>query len=137
MITEQQESSIAAARMRTRQDRKIPFLIHMDDARLIPNVEALRKHPKYRIYTGPAGASEAERKAWINSMSGSGALRQTIVESKPFDISKASIDELVVFASDQYGVLLDPKEHHNKLRSQLRKLAETHGDLKAGSEDLT
>ena len=139
MITEQQEAAVSNARARARQDKKTPFLIHVDDARLIPNVEKLRKHPKYRVYTGPAGAKEAERRAWLDSMSGSGALhRQAIVESKPFDISKASVDELVMFASDQYGVLLDPKEHHNKLRAQLRKLAETHGDLKIpGPDDLT
>lgn len=138
MITEEQEAAVSDARARARQDKRIPFLIHMDDARLIPNVEKLRKHPKYRIYTGPVGAGEAERKAWLNSMSGNGAMHRAVVtESKPFDISKATVDELVAFASDQYGVLLDPKEHHNKLRSQLRKLAETHGDLKGGAEDLT
>lgn len=144
MITEEQEAAVSEARARARQDKRIPFLIHMDDARLIPNVEKLRKHPKYRIYTGPAGAGEAERKAWLNSMSGNGAMHRAIVtESKPFDISKATVDELVAFASDQYGALVTPDKRMTLdkqlayARAEVRKLAETHGDLKTGAEDLT
>ena len=142
MITEAQENAAAEARARARQDKRNPFLIHMDDARLIPNVEKLRTHPKYRVFTGPSTASLEERKAWLASMGGG---RRIILDSgadlPPFDIGKATVDELVAFAASEYGTALDPKKHHNTLRAELRKLAEMHGslasDAKRAADDLS
>ena len=50
-------------------------------------------------------------------------------DSEPFDIGKASVDEMVAFAATEYQVVLDPKKHHNALRAELRALAKQHGSL--------
>ena len=52
MITDAQEAAIAARRAQTQQDKRNPFLIHVDDGRLMPNVARLRGHAKYRVFTG-------------------------------------------------------------------------------------
>lgn len=126
MITEAQEVALAARRARISQDKKHPFLIHVEDGRLMPNVPALRKHPKYRVFTGSPRASVAERQAWLRSMNGEPAM---LSDAPVFDIGKATVEEMVDFAAAEYGVTLDPTLHHNKLRAELRRLAAEAGNL--------
>jgi hypothetical protein len=141
----------AAARhnARNRQDRKHPFLINIEDGRLVPNVPMLggRKgdpkekipsilpHPKYRVFSGDPKASLADRMRWIETSGQSGAMR-AVVDSgadapAAFDVSTASREQLVAFARDQYGEALDATgdTHLTKLRAQVRALAQTAGDL--------
>lgn len=125
MITDAQEAAIAARRAQTSQDKRNPFLIHVDDGRLMPNVARLRGHAKYRVFTGSPKATPEERMAWLRSM-GNGTPLPT---EDPFDIGTASVAELIAFAASEYGVTLDPSLHHNKMRAELRRLAAEAGNL--------
>lgn len=125
MITDAQEAAIAARRAQTQQDKRNPFLIHVDDGRLMPNVARLRGHAKYRVFTGSPKATPEERMAWLRSM-GNGTPLPT---EDPFDIGTASVAELIAFAASEYGVTLDPSTHHNKMRAELRRLAAEAGNL--------
>lgn len=125
MITDAQEAAIAARRAQTAQDKRNPFLIHVDDGRLMPNVARLRGHAKYRVFTGSPKATPEERMAWLRSM-GNGTPLPT---EDPFDIGTASVAELIAFAASEYGVTLDPSTHHNKMRAELRRLAAEAGNL--------
>ena len=125
MITDAQEAALAARRAQTAQDKRNPFLIHVDDGRLMPNVARLRGHAKYRVFTGSPKATPEERMAWLRSM-GNGTPLPT---EAPFDIGTASVAELIVFAASEYGVMLEPSTHHNKMRAELRRLAAEAGNL--------
>ncbi|HNB07905.1 MAG TPA: hypothetical protein PKV97_18360 [Thauera aminoaromatica] len=125
MITDAQEAALAARRAQTAQDKRNPFLIHVDDGRLMPNVARLRGHAKYRVFTGSPKATPEERMAWLRSM-GNGTPLPT---EDPFDIGTASVAELIAFAASEYGVTLDPSTHHNKMRAELRRLAAEAGNL--------
>lgn len=125
MITDAQEAALAARRAQTAQDKRNPFLIHVDDGRLMPNVARLRGHAKYRVFTGSPKATPEERMAWLRSM-GNGIPLPT---EDPFDIGTASVAELIAFAASEYGVTLDPSTHHNKMRAELRRLAAEAGNL--------
>lgn len=125
MITDAQEAALAARRAQTAQDKRNPFLIHVDDGRLMPNVARLRGHAKYRVFTGSPKATPEERMAWLRSM-GNGTPLPT---EDPFDIGTASVAELIAFAASEYGVTLDPSTHHNKMRAELRRLAAETGNL--------
>ena len=104
MITDAQEAALAARRAQTAQDKRNPFLIHVDDGRLMPNVARLRGHAKYHVFTGSPKATPEERMAWLRSM-GNGTPLPT---EDPFDIGTASVAELIAFAASEYGVTLDP-----------------------------
>lgn len=137
MITEAQEAAVVQARGKSpkfKQDKKHPFLIHTKDGRLFPNVGALRDDVKagknYRIFTGSPKATHEERMKWLETQGATPGTR--VVDSgdaEPFDIGKASVDEMVAFAAAEYQVVLDPKKHHNALRAELRALAKQHGSL--------
>lgn len=127
MITEAQEATIAAQRAKVSQDKRFPFLINVDDGRLLPNVPPLRKHPKYRVFTGSPKATPGECQAWLRSMGGESA--PLTADAPVFDIGKATVEEMVGFAATEYGVTLDPTLHHNKLRAELRRLAAEAGNL--------
>jgi len=126
MITDAQEAALAARRAQTQQDKRHPFLIHVDDGRLMPNVPRLRGHAKYRVFTGPVKATEEERMAWLRSM-GNGV--PTLSEEPAFDIGTASVADMIAFAASEYGVTFDSSMHHNKMRSELRRLAAEAGNL--------
>lgn len=125
MITDAQEAALAARRAQTAQDKRNPFLIHVDDGRLMPNVARLRGHAKYRVFTGPPKATPEERMAWLRSM-GNGT---PVPTDEPFDIGTASVSDMIAFAASEYGVTLDPSLHHNKMRAELRRLAAEAGNL--------
>jgi hypothetical protein len=131
MINDAQEAALSNA-TRPRQDQKIPFLIHVDDGRLVPNMPLLRTHPKYRPYHGTLTATQAERMTYLKTEFK--AIPRTVIDSstaKPFDIASASREELMAFALAEYGTSLAPTLNAMSMRVQIRKLAEDAGHLKA------
>ncbi len=126
MITDAQEAALAARRAQTAQDKKFPHLIHVEDGRLMPNVQRLRGHPKYRVFTGSPKATVEERMAWLRSL-GHGDPVSGVEEA--FDIGKATVEQMVAFAASEYGVQFPADMHHNKMRSELRRLASEAGNL--------
>lgn len=138
-ISEAQESNIAQARSRVRQDKRVPFLIHIDDGRLMPHTPLIAKNPKYRPYLGKHDASEAERRAYLKTLSNYGMPAARPVDTspvgetapqEPFVVAKATREELIAFAFDQFQVALDASEHLNALRAKVVKLAQQRdGDL--------
>jgi hypothetical protein len=132
MINEAQEAALSQ-HTRPKQDTKIPFLINIDDARLVPNVPKLRTHPKYRPYHGVLAASHADRLTYLKTEFRSGGERLVIdsTKVKAFDIATATKEELITYAFNEFGVTIDPSTHGNAVRVQLRKLAQDAGVLKA------
>jgi hypothetical protein len=147
MITEQQEARLAAAtNALSKQDAKTPFLINIHDGRLFPNIAKLRKGntakfgQNYRPYHGPAKATLDQRMQYLRSEVGAGA-RATgpvVIDSEeaefvppppPFDISKASKEELITFAATQYGKVIGPDVHFMTARKMVREFAKQAGEL--------
>lgn len=124
-ITEALEGRMAEARGRARQNKQVPFLIR-DDGVLYPNVPLLAKKQRFRPYHGDPNASLEERQKYL---SGFGQQKRQViipdnfVEPEPFDIGKASRDELAAFAMSEYGVALDPSQHLGSLRAKVARLA--------------
>lgn len=120
-ITEAQLADARAAK--SKQDKKYPHLIHVDDGRLLPNIETLRKHPKYRVYRGDSSASLAERLRYLQSQGVSGGRRAVVDSSasEPFDLSKASKEELTAFASEQYDIVFAPGTPVMSMRQQIAR----------------
>lgn len=129
MISEQQETNLANAYTRSskkRQDRENPMVININDGRLMPNTPKLRIHKDYRVYTGDLTASEPERMRWL-----AGALRQrapAVTNSREaedvFDLGAATKDDILVFANENYGKVLDPQTDIRTLRKIVMQLAE-------------
>jgi hypothetical protein len=134
------------ALVQAKQDKKVPFLIHVHDGRLVPNVPQLGgdgklvpPNPLYRPFRGNPKASLDERMAYLASGQGATGAVQTVTrtvvlapedvdpdltgDDAPFDIGKASREELVRFALDTYGVALSETTHLTRLRSEVNKLA--------------
>lgn len=127
MITAAQESNLSNAAQRSAkrlQDKVNPFVININDFRLMPNVQALRAHKDYRVYSGPADASLPERERWL-----AGALKQMparIINSAAddvFDIGRASKEDLVLFANEQWGLVLSLDDPLNVLRKKVGEAA--------------
>lgn len=133
MITAEQEARLSQSsdRAKRKQDRTNPMVINIDDGRLMPNTPRLRKHAKYRVYGGDVRAPLEKRMKWLE-----GAMRQSptkIINSMEiadeFDVGKADADELVVFANEQFGLILDPTEPLPVLRKRvMAKANEVPGD---------
>jgi len=137
MITEAQEANLSAQIARNRQNKQTPFCIHVKDGRLMPNVPEILAHPDYRPYKGNYKASLDERMAYLRSGGFGGAGKRAVVmpaddepavEQEPFDIAKASKEELVAFAFDQWTEVLSVDTHLTTLRSQVAKLAKLHAN---------
>lgn len=137
MITDAQEANLSNMLARNRQDKAVPFCINVKDGRLMPNVKEIREHADYRVYKGNYKASLDERMAYLRSGGFGGAPGkravvmpaedvEPVAEQEPFDIAKASKDELVAFAFDQWSEVLDPATHLTTLRSQVVKLAKAN-----------
>lgn len=169
MISEQVEARMAAARAaRNQQDKEHPMLINIKDFRLMPNVPSLRNHRNYRPYAGDIRATRDERQRIVEtgSMLGRPIVVDThmaklqasnpalkgqdpaavpelpaVAENgePPFDVGKASREELCAFALRYYGADIDPdgKTHLATLRSKLRSLAEATGDMAKGDAPAT
>ena len=123
-INEAFEARVAAHRSATRQDTKVPFLIR-DDGVLFPNVPLIAKKPNFRPYRGDIKAPLDERMKFLRGVSGRRVINTEVVadEEAPFDIAKASKDDLIKFAVDEFGENIDPADHLNKIRSVVAKLA--------------
>jgi hypothetical protein len=132
-LSAQAEQKMQAERdARNKQDKKHPFVINIDDGRLLPNIPNLREHPKYRVYKGDPKASAEERLRHL-AVTGHGPRvidSGDAVPSAPlFDIAKATREELVEFAAAQYHEQLDPNMHLATLRASVRALAQSNNDL--------
>lgn len=124
-IDEATEQRIAESRGRIRQDKHVPWLIR-DDGMLFPNVPLIAKKQNFRPYHGDLQASLEDR---LNYLKGIRSQRRVINSAAmadaeaPFDIAKASKDELIQFALDEHGVTIDPETHLNKIRADVARLA--------------
>jgi len=117
------EERLTEARMRGRQDKRTPFLINQDDGRLFPNVPLVAKNPKYRPYHGDPKASLAERMAFLAGHTSS-ARRRVVLDPEPFNLSKATADEIVAFAMEEYGAALDADKPIDELRAECYQLSQ-------------
>ncbi|MBX3603190.1 MAG: hypothetical protein KF863_21425 [Rubrivivax sp.] len=121
----QLEERVANHRARTRQNKEIPFLIR-DDGMLMPNVPLIAKNPRFRPYHGDVSASLEERMQYLRGETARRRVINSAVQSDPaapFDIAKASKDDLIAFAQEEYGYTVDPALHLNKIRSDVARLA--------------
>jgi hypothetical protein len=124
MIDDKFEARVAEHRGKNRQNKSVPFLIR-DDGVLMPNVPLIAKKQRFRPYHGDIKATLEERMKYL---AGQPQRRRVIntappADDEPFDIAKASKDDLIKFAEDEYGELIDPALHLNKIRSIVAKLA--------------
>lgn len=127
-LSENQQAAMSNARAaQSKQDQKTPFLIHQKDGRLMPNTPLLRKHKDYRPFTGSVKASLDERMLFLAT----GSTRSRVINSAPeeeedlppFDIGKATKDEMVAFAYTEFGAVLDPTKPIRDLRREIQALA--------------
>lgn len=127
MITEAQEQKLAAANARTKkkQDKTNPMVINEVDGRLMPNTAALRKHKRYRVYTGDLKASLPERMKWLEGTKRNAGPRivNSMAEADVFDVGTASADELVMFGLEQFGLVLNESEPLKVLRKRIMDAA--------------
>lgn len=128
MINAIQEAALQTANDRSskkRQDRVNPMVIHIENARLMPNTPRLRVHKDYRVYTGDPTDDLETRKRWLK-----GVDRRTpkVIDSTPdaapFDVGTATADDLVMFAFENYGKVLDSALPPKKLREAVKALAD-------------
>ena len=131
MISPQQETNLAAAtqRAKKKQDKTNPMvIINLSNGRVMPNTPRLRAHKDYRVYSGDIKAALPERMRWLEGQSKFTAPK--VVNSKEaedmFDVGTATIDELVIFAVEQWGATLDPAKPAKVLRKEVMALAEKH-----------
>ena len=131
-MNQMQEASASAARGAKAQDKKSPFVININDGRLIPNTIKTRANKNYRVYRGDVYASQDERMRYLSSAGlGSGAAS---VEDDVFELSKATREQLIEYAMSEHGVTLDPQMHLARLRSKVAELAKgiVPDDVKLG-----
>ncbi len=127
MINSQSAAALEDAAGRSakrRQDKTNPMVIHIENGRLMPNTPGLRKHPMYRVYGGALDAPLPERMNWLKGMM---RMPRQVVNTAPaevFDIGTATADDLVTFAFEEYGSVLDAKLPINKLRRTVAAMAE-------------
>lgn len=123
-IDQATEQRIAERRAKQRHLSNPPFLIHIEDGRLYPHTKLSAANPRYRPYHGDPKASLDDRMRYLQGLGGK---RQVVFSEvdEPFDIGKADVDELVMFAMDQYGVALDPAKPLNELRKKVADLAKS------------
>lgn len=144
MITAEQEGNLAAsiARAKKKQDVKNPFVVNINNGRLMPNTPRLRVHKDYRVY--PVGLEDAkksttaDRLAWIKrsaAMFAAPRITNSMAEQDSFDVGTATADELAVFAMETWGLALDPKKPLKTLRKEVMEKAEAAEQQRA--EDLT
>jgi hypothetical protein len=128
-ISSQQEIQAVAQRQKSKrysQDKTNPMCINVNDGRLFPNVPNIRKNPDYRVYTGDINASAKERMDYLKS--GIGPKRARVVveaEPAPFVVATADKDDLIAFASVEYGYALDARKTVENLRVDFTKYLAT------------
>jgi len=128
MISDQQDSNLsqaAAASKKRKQDATNPMVINIHDGRLMPNTPRLRTHKDYRVYTGDINATLPDRMRWLT-----GTKRQPIrvvntqEATNEFDLGSASKEDIVTFAFEEYGAVLEPTQDIRKLRKEVIRLFE-------------
>lgn len=130
MITEQQEQNLQSAndrRTAKRQDRTNPHVINVNDGRLMPNTQRLRQHKEYRVYTGPSNADLPTRMRWLEGMRRRAPKiidSSTDAADEPFDIGKATKEDIAVFAMENFGKVFDLSLPLKTMREELKKLAD-------------
>lgn len=115
-------------RSRQRQKHNPPLLIRDPDGSLWPHTELTAKKTNLRPYYGDPRASLTDRQRYLKGL---GARRQvsfTAAPEEPFDIGKASLEELQSFAQDQYGLVLDPSRPLKQLREQVYQRSQQQDD---------
>jgi hypothetical protein len=110
-----------------KQDPKVPLLINLKDGRLLPNSINVRELPDYRPYTGNPKATLAERMVFIASSVG--GTRTRVINSEEneapvFDLGKASKDEIIAFAFQEFGMVLSESTDIRTLRRQVAEASE-------------
>ena len=124
-LDEAYEQRMTEQRARNRQDRKVPWLIR-DDGTIFPNVPLIAKKQNFRPYYGDVSASLEDRLDYLRGLPSRRRVVNSAVkpdEDAPFDIAKASKDELIKFADEEYGVTIDPSTHLNRIRADVARLA--------------
>lgn len=109
-----------------RQDRTNPLLINVETGMLLPNTPLLRRHPKMRLYTADKDLPVEERMRWLSGATKRAAAPKVInsvEEENTFDMGKATKDELIVFAFDNFQVTLPSALSPKQLRTEIAKLA--------------
>ena len=127
MLTDQQEKTLSNAQQRSakrRQDKQFPHVVNVNDGRLMPNVLALRNHKDYRVYQGPKDASTDDRLRWLQGVSKTPKVTNSQAEADDFDVGKATKDDLIVFAMEQYGAPIDPAMDIRTMRKKIVEMAE-------------
>lgn len=128
-MNQMQDAAASAQRAARAQDKRVPFVINVDDGRLIPNTVRTRKHPKYRLYKGDVNATLDERMRYLAS---SGLVQEVGSVEDAFDIGKATKEELIAFALMEFGKEMDPSMHLATMRSKVSQMAKAA----QGNEDL-
>jgi hypothetical protein len=124
-IDENLEERVAQHRSKMRQNKAVPWLIR-DDGIIMPNTPLIAKKQNFRPYHGKLDASLEDRMAYLQGLSARRRVINTAAaadEDQAFDIAKATKDELITFAQEQFGEILDPALHLNKLRADVARLA--------------
>lgn len=116
------EEQITEARMRNRQSKNPPFLIR-DDGMLYPNVPLVAKKNNFRPYHGDPKASLDERMRYLSGQASRRKVTYTPVD-EPFELGKATADEVVAFAMEEFGAVLDVGTPIDKLRKQCYELSQ-------------
>jgi hypothetical protein len=139
-VSAKEAGYLAAQAKRSNQNRKTPFLINAVDGRLVPNIltrdektgeqfsRIMRHNSNYRPFHGDPKASREERLAYVDSnlgavRSAAGSALGDLAGEPAFDIGRASKDELVTFAADEYGAVLSAATDIRTLRKQVADLA--------------
>lgn len=123
-ITEQHEQVASQQRGAKRQNKEFPLLIR-DDGMLFPNVPLVAKKSNFRVYQGDPKATLKDRLQYLK-MGGLRKAPQLVnVEPPPFDVGKATKDEILLFARDEFGLELDPNKPVARLREDLVAFAKT------------
>lgn len=97
-----------------------------DDGALFPNVPTIAKKPNFRPYHGDPAATLEQRLQYLQGLM---QQRRRVIMSEPmdepeeFDLSKASKEELIAFALDEFEMVIKPDEHLNVVRSIVAELA--------------
>lgn len=128
MISDQQESNLsqaAAASKKRKQDATNPMVINIHDGRLMPNTPRLRVHKDYRVFTGDINATLPERMRWLTGTKHQPIrVVNTADTAAEFDLGAASKEDIVTFAFEQYGVVLEPTKDIRTLRKEVMRLFE-------------
>lgn len=125
------ETAVAS---KLKQDPKIPLLIHMVDGRLIPNNAMTAKNTNYRPYTGPVQKGEDDEKAlaarlrWLKTSAPYHRAVIDTTEEEPFDLGKATEDEIIAFAFNNFGLVLKKGTPISDMRKKVMMVAQAQAN---------